>query len=824
MVFRTIYRAALLASACSTVPAFAGSPAADTAAVPAADNSAEDAGAELIVTGTRVTGIRAVDSAAPIELVDSATLARSGRPDLIQALNQAIPSFGTQAFGGDASNLKLSARLRGLSANHALILVNGKRRHGTSNLTVSALGGFAGAAAADLSFIPVNAIDHVEVLTDGAAAQYGTDAIAGVINIILKKEYRGALLTATGGAYGKGDGETAAGSVNIGFGSSKAFINLTAEHRYHDYSDRGAADQRFFTAANRANPALPLIPGYPHLNYIFGDAKYELTLLNYNAGAELGDVELYSFGSYGHRLGKSRQNYRFPNIAPTIWPQGFSPVLEDEEDDFSFTGGIRGDIGGWHWDLGSTYGKDINRIDNVHSVNTSLLADTGTSPTAFHVGTFTASQWSTTLDVTHDIDIGLAGPLTLAFGGEYRRETYGIRAGDPASRYKTGAQAFPGFALTDAGNHKRNNYAGYVDVAVKPVDGLQIDAAGRFEHFSDFGDTTVGKLTGRYDFSPAFALRGTVSTGFRAPTLAEEFYSATNVSPTTAGVNLPANSAAARLLGFTGLKPEKSTNLSLGAAFQPAPGLSATFDVYQISLRDRIVRTGNIFGLQTIGGVRRVRSQAVTDAIIANGNTIDPTVSSTSISTFVNGASSRTRGVEFVLNYSFSLPGDASLTTSLTGNYNRTKLTKIAAPSPQIAGSGQVYLDLNAISLLETASPRYKVSLDNVLHKNEWTIDLRGTVYGPSSVWVDGGNTNDYVKNVLRRALIVDLDIRYDITDNIALSVGANNLFDVYPSKIHPVTYAAGLASGGNGVATRDSWSPFGINGGYYYGRLSIRF
>ncbi|MDO7843194.1 TonB-dependent receptor plug domain-containing protein [Sphingomonas immobilis] len=822
MVFRDILRAALLASVAFAAPAFAAAEPAPDAPASSADADAPTE-ADVIVTGTRVTGIRAADSAAPIELIDSGSILRAGKPDLAQALNQLVPSFNAQAFGGDASNLKLTARLRGLSANHTLILVNGKRRHGSSNLTVSATGGYVGAAAADLSFIPTASIDHVEVLTDGAAAQYGTDAIAGVINIILKDAHHGGIVTATGGAYGAGDGETAAGAANIGFGSDTAYVNLTAEHRYHDYSDRGVADQRFFSAANRANPALPLIPGYPRLNNIYGDAKYEITVLSYNAGIDLGGVELYSFGSYGHRFGQSRQNYRFPNIAPSIWPQGFSPVLTDGEDDLSFTGGVRGDVGAWHWDLASTYGKNINHMRMFNSVNTSLVADTGTSPTAFRIGDFTGSQWSTTLDINRELEVGLAGPLNIAFGGEFRRESYGIRAGEPAAIYKTGAQAYPGFALTDAGTHWRGNLAAYVDLAVKPVEKLQVDVAGRFEHFTDFGNTQVGKITARYDFTPGFALRGTVSTGFRAPTLAEQYYSATKVSPTSAGVNLPANSAAARLLGFTGLKPEYSTNLSFGIAVKPAPRLSATLDLYQIELRDRIVSTGSIFGLQTIGGVRVTRSQAVTDAIIANGNTLDSTVASTSITTFVNGAESRTRGAELVVSYNVPFDG-ASLDLTLTGNYNETKLTKVYTPSPQIAASGQAYLDRNAISYLETSAPRAKVSLDGLFRKNGWAIDLRGTLYGASSVWVDGGSTSNYIENVLAAKVIVDLDIHYDITRNLGVSVGATNLFNTFPSNVDPVTYAAGIAAGGNGVATTDSWSAFGINGGYYYGKVAVKF
>lgn len=812
-------RAALLVAAASPYAAHAADPAPAEQPLPQSTDGDQD----VIVTGTRLTGVRAVDSAAPIEVIDANTLARTGRPDLNQALNATVPSYTAQSFGGDAGNLKLSARLRGLSANHALILVNGKRRHGSSNLTVSSTGGFGGAASADLTFIPTAAIDHVEVLTDGAAAQYGTDAIAGVINIILKTTYKGGQVVASGGAYGEGDGATVSAAGNFGIGSKDAYLNVSAEHRFHDYSDRGGPDQRVFTAANRANAALPLLPGYPHLNLIYGDAKYELTTAFYNAGVKLGGVELYSFGSYGHRYGQSRQNFRFPSVAPTIWPQGFTPVLTDKEDDYAVTGGIRGDLAEWHWDLSSTYGRDINTIRNKNSVNTSLVSDTGTSPRNFAVGGFVGSQWTNTLDIARGIDIGLASPLNIAFGGEFRRETYQIREGDAASRYKVGVAAYPGFALTDAGTHSRQNVAAYLNLAVKPVEKLQLDAAGRFEHFNDFGDTLVGKLTGRYDFTPIFALRGTVSTGFRAPTLAEQYYSATSVSPTAASVRLPANSAAARLLGFTGLKPEKSTNFSAGIALHPARRLNATLDVYQISISDRIVSTGSIFGLQTIGGVRVIRSQAVTDAITANGNTIDPTVTSTSIATFVNGANSRTRGVELVVNYGVALAGDASLDWTLTGNYNATKLTRIAPSSAQIAASGQKYLDQGAISYLETVSPKLKLSLDTLFRKNGWAIDLRGTLFGRSSVYVDGGSTGAFVDNVFGTRGIVDLDIHYDITRRIGISVGGSNLLNTYPAKINPITYAAGLAAGGNGVATANSWSPYGINGGYYYSRLAVK-
>jgi iron complex outermembrane receptor protein len=776
----------------------------------------------VIVTGTRLTGLRAGDSAAPVEVLDAVALTRTGRPDLVQALNQNLPSFNAQSFGGDASNLKLSARLRGLSANHALILVDGKRRHGTSNLTVSATGGYSGAAAADLTFIPSAAIDHIEVLQDGAAAQYGTDAIAGVINIILKNSGRGGTLTTSGGAYYEGDGRTGNVTANIGLGAgSDAFLNLTGEYRHHGYSDRGGPDQRVFTAANRANPALPLLPGYPHLNYIYGDAKYDLYLASYNAGYQLsGNVQLYSFGSYGHRVGNSRQNFRFPSIAPTIWPQGFTPVITDKENDLSFTGGIKGKAADWTWDLSSTYGRDDNALGNIHSVNTSLVADTGTSPTDFHVGDFIATQWTNNLDISREFEIGAAGPLNVALGVEQRRETFELKAGEPASRYKTGVQAYPGFSLSDAAKHSRDNIGAYVDLALSPVEGLQLDLAGRYEHFSDFGDAVVGKLTGRYDFSPAFALRGTVSTGFRAPTLAESYYSATTVSPTQAGVRLPPNNSSAKLLGIDPLDSEKSTNFSLGFVAHPAPKLTATFDAYQIGVRNRIVSTGSIYGLQN----NVLRSQSVTDAIRANGNTLDSTVTSTFIQTFVNGANTRTRGAELVVTYASDFGDHGAVDWSLGANYNTTKVTKIYPVSAQIAASGQKYLDTAAISFLETAAPKYKVSLGALYKSGKWGVSLRETLYGKASTYVDGGSNNNYVNNAIGAKLITDLDVGYQATRSIRVSVGADNLFDTRPDRINPVTYAASLAAGGNGTATTSSFSAFGINGGYYYGRVAFSF
>ncbi|MBA4094943.1 MAG: TonB-dependent receptor, partial [Candidatus Accumulibacter sp.] len=390
--------------------------------------------------------------------------------------------------------------------------------------------------------IPVAAIDHIEVLQDGAAAQYGTDAIAGVINIILKSNYRGGSANLNGGGYMDGGGHTGDGMANIGLSPfSDAFLSLTAESKYHGFSDRGGIDPRVVDPATMAAmPNLANAPGYPRLNKISGDAQYRQHIFAANFGADLGeDLSLYAFGTYGRKKAAAYENYRMPNRLPQIYPFGFSPQETFKEEDYAFTAGVKGELaGGWRWDLSSTYGKDVAELGVANSANISLYTDTGSTPLNFEAGEFHASQWTNNLDLSREFEIGWSTPLTFALGLEHRRDTYAIVAGDAASRYKEGSQSYPGFSLTDAGSHSRNNKAFYANVSGQPLPGWTVDIAGRYERFSDFGNAKVGKLTSRYDFSPALALRATYSNGFRAPTLAESYYSATNVSPRSAFVQL----------------------------------------------------------------------------------------------------------------------------------------------------------------------------------------------------------------------------------------------------------------------------------------------
>lgn len=806
--------------------------------------AAADEGAAIIVTGTRASGITAAESAAPIKVLDSAALEKVGQPNLNQVLTQLVPSFTAEAFGGDTANLTLSARLRGLSPNHALVLINGKRRHGTANLHV--LGGpYQGAVAPDLDMIPPGAISRIEVLEDGAAAQYGSDAIAGVINIILK-DSKGISGSATAGQYYKSDGATYSGSITLGADvGPDGYFDVTFFHRYHGFSQRGGVDTRIYSADGSINPGafqttgnatkdaerLALVqaglPGAPNTNRIVGDARSMLTTVVYNAGYDFGGVTLYAFGSAGHRDASAYENYRQPwritrtgTGGETIYyaPQGFNPRESIKEDDFANTAGIKGDSGGFHWDLSTTYGQDYAKIYTLDSGNGSLYADTGATPKNFYDGFFKASEWTSNLDISKEIELGLAEPLNLAFGAEYRKNSFSIGKGDFASTYFEGGSSFPGFLATDAGKHTRNNKAAYVDISVNPIEMWKIDGALRWEDYSDFGTKWTWKVTTRLDLSEQFALRGTVATGFRAPSLLESYYSATNVGPTTAFVQLPPNSAAAKLLGYKDLAPEKSTSFSIGTVIRPIDKLNITIDAYQVKVKNRIVGTGSIFGL--VGGVLQPSNgqytgQDVLNAIAAHGNVLDPTVlagGDVGVTLFTNGADTRTRGVDLTASYPTAI-GDGTITWSLSANYNKTKITKLKLSDAFFAADSR--------SIIENASPKYKVIAGALLDVGPFSVNLRETFFGKASQVVLYNGTTPTVK--VGAAAITDLEATYKLTDAISFSAGANNLFN---KKADTVPNGPdGLPIDGGAVLDAPvTFSPYGINGGYYYGRINVAF
>jgi iron complex outermembrane receptor protein len=818
--------------------------AADLAADASSDTSTLS---EVIVTGTRQVGVKAADSAAPIELVGDAALKRTGSIDLASALATSVPSLNIQANGADAAAVSIQAALRGLSPNDTLVLVDGKRRHPTSNLAVDGGSVYSGTATTDLSYIPVDAIDHIEVLTDGAAAQYGTDAIAGVVNIILKKNDSGGTLTSTGGEYYNGGGETGTISLNDGFKiGDHGFANITLEERYHNFSEAGIGDRRLqnpngtplagltYPESNVTNAN-----NYPYENRIDGDPQSNLYNAFLNAGYDLGGgVQFYTFGNYSYREAQHYENYRTPNKVSGVTstgeevyplPDGFDPREKFDEKDYSITAGFKGDLVGWDWDLSTTYGENNTQVYVVDSANAQLfpvlqaLSATPITPqTTFYNGGFDATELTNNLDLDRTFKVGLASPLNVALGFEERRDTYGITAGEPSSYYGAGAQSFDGYTPLDQSEHSRTNEAAYLDLAVDPVKGLHTDIAGRYEHYSDFGDATVGKFTSRYDFNSMFAVRGTVSTGFRAPTLAEEYYSGTNVSPTSAEVQLPPNSAAAALAGFAPLKPEKSDNFSIGFVAHPLPDLQFTVDAYEIDIRDRILVTGLIYGTNTIGGTTVLESQGVLNAIAAKGVTLDSGLSYTGISTFSNAANTRTDGIEATGNYASDFGDWGHVDWSMGFNYNKTQITKVL-PLPSEVTSveyGQTaYLTPETASALTTATPREKVILQAFWNKDKWSVNLRETIYGSTSEYTA---TTPAILETIGVTGITDLDIGFKVTRRLKLDVGANNLFDILP----PLTPNVNGKPINGAVVYNEPYgfAPWGINGGYYYGRVTYSF
>ena len=802
---------------------------------------------EIIVTGSRERGITAPESASPVQIVPAAALQRAaGNPSAVAALAQRVPAYTAQPFGNDMAGQTLQAKLRGLSCNDVLVLVNGKRRHTTANIEVDS-GPYQGCAGTDLNFIPVAAISRIEVLTQGAAAQYGSGAIAGVINIILKKSAAGGTLSGTYGGYMDGGGVTGDVSMNAGFAPLEhSYFNLTAEIHHHGTSNRSAVDERVINPANLAsdpNSNLRQVAGYPKLGAEEGDGQYDLKLLEFNSGLRFEKgLTFYTFGTYGLKRAASFQKYRLPSKVsytdPTTglttypFPFGFLPQEATRETDFSATAGLRSVWAGWRWDLSTTDGRDHLEVDTLNSANAGVYATTGqATPLNYYDGYLQAAQWTSNLDVDRGFEVGLAAALNVAWGVQYRQDSYSIGAGSPISYLDGGAQSYPGFTPTDAGIHYRHVSAVYLDLAVRPVRPLHLDVAGRDEHYSDFGTATVGKFTGRYELTRRIAVRGTVSSGFRAPSLAEEYYSSTNVTPSSAFVQLPPNSPGGRLLGLgNGLEPEHSLQYSIGVVWRPAAGVIGTLDLYRINMTHRIVATGDLYG--TLNGVPQPSAAAVDAAISANGNQLDPSVlatGTTGVTLFANGLDTATQGADL----SFTLPEDyrfGHIEWSIEANYNQTTITRM--PPTPAALAGLTLYDATALSDLSTASPRYLINLGGLWTVRRLSVDLREQIYGPSSEWEndDGDNPANvplYFKSTVNVTAITALDLGYRLHHHLTVHVGAVNLFDRYPNRYnatllaHYNTFRYGDTLG---VFQYPMFSPFGINGGYYYARASVHF
>lgn len=882
---------------------------------------------QIVVTGSRSTTRTVQNSPVPIDVISADAIASSGSPDLNKSLNSLVPSFNfPQPAIADGSDALRPATLRGLSPDQTLVLVNGKRRHVSALLNINGTVG-RGSAAVDMNSIPTLALSAIEVLRDGASSQYGSDAIAGVINVRLKKANSGGRATMTYGEYETSiagapnvtglavtggqpaldptdpryfqyttngnrkahDGKSWDVAANVGlpfFGNKDGYINITGEYRHRGATNRQAADLR----PNYIRPTTTTFDAretsFNRLNFRFGDPVADDYILFLNTGLPLGGYELYATASYNQRDSLSAANYRqesaaanrdysvlAPNTTPAagnfvpLTPDGFLPLIKTNLSDYEFTTGIRGDLAGWKADASVGYGHNTFDYSVRGSLNTSFGPQ---SQRTFDAGGLRYGQWLANLDLSHEYEVGFAKPLTVALGGEYRREQFQIRPGEfqsyalgplfraafattaancatqsgayaaatgicsfPGRAAAAGAQGFPGIPASSITNAKRHSFAAYGEVDADPIEGLTMTAAGRFEHFSDFGNTVTGKFAARYELVRGFAIRGAISNGFRAPSLQQQFFTTTStnfiggvpVDISTVAVNSPL----ARALGSKDLKPEKSINLSGGFTANAISGLTLTVDYYNIKITNRVVLTEN---LGAAGSGTAAVNAAVKAVLDGNGFS-----SVGAARFFINGLNTRTQGVDAVLNWRVPLPenlGKWSLTAAY--NYNKTKILRYNNNLGPLATIPSLILFGRTESIRFTdGQPRDKVVLSADGEVGKFGLTARTTRYGrvispgAAAPLANPASLTDYGPDdiFLRAKWLTDFELRFKPVQRLSLAIGADNVFDVYPDRspfgLRPA------AIGGSYPANQQYipfsiFSPFGFNGRYLYARAAIDF
>jgi len=796
------YRSSLFLAASGAALLIAGAASAQEAPADASATSVDD----IVVTGSRVPSRSRLDTLAPVDVVTAETLSTRGTTEFAAALAQTVPSltFARPSVVDGTDSIR-PATLRGLSPDQTLVLLNGTRRHASALVNVNGSIG-RGSAAVDLNAIPTGALDRVEVLRDGASAQYGSDAIAGVINLRLKEAREGGGASVTYGQYfttvetargerDETDGGTVTASAWQGLGlGSDGFLTLSAEYLNREPTNRSDYDPRVTPTAITARA---------------GDPKVEQWTVFANAGKPLNaDWEAYGWAGYQDRDSESAA---FPRLAdnannvPAIYPDGFLPKITVNSQDLSLAGGVKGEIAGWSADISLVYGRNALDFRTEDSLNSTYGA---ASPTSFDSGGLTYDQLVFGADFARQFEVGLSGPLNFAWGLEARREGYKIDAGQPESWNRGplgantalagGAQGFVGFQPSNEVDEDRDAVALYADVEIPLTEKFTIEGALRIEDYSDFGDAQTGKLAARYDFSPNFALRGSVSTGFRAPSLQQSFFTSTSSVIQNGAVvetgTFPATSAVATALGARPLKPETSTNYSLGAVIRLGD-FDLTVDAYRIEIEDQIVLSelinrsfsGQVAGLLDPLGVQAARF-------------------------FLNGVTTETEGVDIVGRYRLRTESAGNWDFTVAANVNDVSVTKLPTSS-SVLNPVPTLFARSRILTIEEGTPDTKVSTSADWSFGRWGATARATYY--ADVLQPGSTAaSDYSTGA---KTTVDLEGRFQVTDRIGVAVGVDNVFDEYPDFV-PETLNS------NGVLGFPYYSPFGFNGRYGYARLSVKW
>jgi iron complex outermembrane receptor protein len=823
----------------------------------------------IIVTGTRRTDRTVADSPVPVDVIGGEELLNSGTTETNRLLNQLVPSFNfPQPSLTDGTDSLRPATLRGLAPDQVLVLVNGKRRHQSSLINLNGSVG-RGSTAVDMNTIPPLAIERIEVLRDGAASLYGSDAIAGVINVQLKKGIGGRAqasfgryvttmedvgqvdtvslttgaadnptITYTGNDRKRRDGDTYTFASNFGLPLGEGgYLNLTAEYKDRSPTNRSGPDIRrnYFAAGD---PREATFNRYAHR---YGDGVSKDLNFFVNAGYEFSDAaEFYTFGSYGVRDGNGAGFYRRSSdvrnrdwAASTttfipIYADGFLPIIASEIVDISAAAGLRGALGTWDYDLSFVYGSNLLNYKIENSVNTSLGGVE--SARRFDAGGLRSGQTSINLDIRRDLDIGIGESVSLAFGGEYRDENYKIVPGELQSYINGpfsaapfnaagGSQVFPGFRPSNATDVSRDSFAGYVELDADLTDSLTLQLAGRYENYSDFGDTINGKAAARFEPIEGFAIRGSVSTGFRAPSLAQQSFATTSTN-NVGGVlieigTFPVSSPVAVALGAQPLEPEKSLNFGAGVTIGLIDGLNITADYYNISIDNRITLTENLQGADVVALLTAAGVTGVSSARF-----------------FINGIDTKTEGLDIVASYRVPDFGLGRVRLSAGFNLNNTKITDRRTFSGFAAQ--RLFARQESFRLTD-GQPKNKINFSLDWDIDNFGLTLRTNRYGevflPSS-FSTAANNNDITLApgdvpgdiFLSPKWVTDLELRFKPIEAVSLAIGANNLFDTYPDRL-PFGTVDGVNYGfNNSFLPYSSQSPFGFSGRFLYGRVAVDF
>jgi iron complex outermembrane recepter protein len=789
---------------------------------------------EITVTGTRVEGRSAADTPAPVDYIDAETIRSTGATETGKILQLIAPSFNFSTTTiSDGTDIIRPATLRALGPDQVLVLVNGKRRHQQALLNVQQTIA-RGSAGYDINSIPASAIDHIEVLRDGAAAQYGSDAIAGVINIILKDDAGVTDLTLDAGQTYEGDGESFMTGLNTGFKvAGDGFLNLTLEYR-----DRGET--------NRAGPDL-LRVSPPRVTQRIGDPDAQDAAVWLNSEIPAGNGEIYAFGGWSEREGNSSGFFRTSGdgrTIPDIYPGGFLPTIITRPRDASLAVGYRGDLPNqWSYDVGVNYGNSRFEFREENTANVSYWYEpvdpnnpTGPrfeqTPTSADTGTLEFGETTFNLDFRGVMDWGLGhGPLNLATGVEWRQDGYQIEAGDEVSyEYgrtnnrnirildqtgsiaQPGTQGFPGWSPQEAVDEDRNSYALYVDTESQLAEKFLAGAAVRFEDYSDFGSTVTGKLSGRVDFDDVWSLRGTLSTGFRAPSVQQSFYSQRSTNLNAAGVLTDTLTArqdgpVTRAFGIPALEEETSQNYSLGVVSEPSDHFRVTVDLYRIDIDDRIVFSSNIqpeaSGCGTPFDPARCPIRAILDPIGVG-----------QVLFFTNAIDTQTDGLDVVALYNWQLSRDSLFAFEGALHFNDTEVTGRRSSSSLLPP--EVLFDQAQITLIEEGQPGEHYVLGGTYYRNRWKANLRFNYFGE----VAGEGFTPGFKQTWDGKWLTDLSFSVPLGNTLDLTVGGLNIFDEYPDRWDEQNAAPfpqlGFVYGWETL-------PFGINGGYYFARLNYR-